>query len=122
MLGDVIRRLGELGYEVGGDDEAHIVFCTARVESALRNALNRRDIPEGLNSVFIDRVCGEFLFDKMCSGELPEGAFFGYDSVKSVREGDVSVEFAEPRSSERFINRLRGAGAGELARFRRIGW
>ena len=122
-------RLEGLGYAVSDEDSILLDACCRRVEDNIRNLCNipRNDfIPQELSSIVADRVCGEFLFAKRCSGQLRLGDQDASAAVKQIVEGDVSVSFFESSSDgerlDELINRLLNCGEKELVRFRRIRW
>lgn len=121
MLKMAVKRLEELGYEVKGADSELLLFCKNKVENYIKNYCNLPAVPEGLIEIFIDRICGEFLFSKLRSGNLnPEN--FEDSEIKSISEGDVSVTFSDSNKTEKLIEGLLRSGGGELNCYRKIRW
>lgn len=117
----IARRLGELGYEVSDKDSELLLFCKNKVENHIKNYCNLPAVPDGLNEIFIDRACGEFLFSKQQSGNL-NSENFDNCNIKSISEGDVSVTFSDEKVTEKFIEKLLQCGGGELNCYRKIRW
>lgn len=114
----IAARLEQLGYKPSAEDEKLVEFCSRKVENHIKNVTNLAAVPEGLNEVFADRVCGEVLFSKLRAGEINENSL----NVKSVSEGDVSVSFMGQMSVWETIERLLNSGGGEIFCYRRIRW
>lgn len=113
-----MRRLSELGCEVGAGDLALIETCSKRVAQRIKNFTNLSEIPEGLSEVFVERVCGEVLLSKLQAGETDCGLL----GVKSVTEGDVSVAFSGGFDARELIGRMTEYGGEELCCYRKIRW
>lgn len=60
----VKERLRFFGYEVREDDRPALAFCIEKVRSTIRNEVNCRDVPEGLEHIAVDMAAGEFLLSK----------------------------------------------------------
>lgn len=130
MIGLFKERLEGFGYSASDEDNALLALCHQSVEDSIRNFCNipeSCDMPKGLSSIIVDRVCGEFLFVKRMSGKLKfDDRDISAAAVKQIVEGDVSVSFADgPSDGERIdllIDRLLHCGERELVKFRRIRW
>lgn len=121
MLELITRRLGELGYETSTSDKELLLFSKNKVENYIKNYCNLPAVPDGLTEIFIDRVCGEFLFSKFNSGNL-NSENSGESEIKSISEGDVSVTFSDKNGTEKLIERLLQSGGGEINCYRKIRW
>lgn len=123
----VIKRLGQLGYEVIIDDNDTIDFELTTILNYVKNYCNITDIPEILDNRIIDRVCGAFLFNQKNAGKL-EG--FNYETaIKQLKEGDTTVQYAvgqgEDTPENRFDNLVKQLERGFdkwLTPHRRLRW
>ena len=61
------ERLKSLGYEAAESDEFVLKFIADKVENHIKNQTNLDAVPEGLHHVFVDRICGELLYEKKTS-------------------------------------------------------
>lgn len=101
---DIIARLSDLGYEAVDDDTDHINRELDKFSKYILNYCNISEIPEIVYPRLIDRVCADFLFYKKNSGKL-EG--FNYDFVvKSIKEGDTTVQYAVGQGEDTPENRF----------------
>ena len=121
MLELIAKRLKELGHETSANDKELLLFCKNKVENYIKNYCNLPAVPDGLTEIFIERVCGEFLFSKLQSGVLNSDNLDNSE-IKSISEGDVSVTFSEKSSAEKLIERLLQSGGGEIECYRKIRW
>ena len=71
-------------------------------------------------------MCGEFLFTQKQTGKLNLDELDLTGAIKSISEGDTTVQFVESESDEMKINALVkfliGQGEGELVCYRKIKW
>ncbi len=126
---EVKTRLLSLGYEAGAGDESALNFCTDKVRSTIRNEVNCKDVPEGLEHIAIDMAAGEFLLSKKTfTPDDLDGFDLGY-AVKQIQQGDTNTVFAAGEGSltpeqrlTAFINYLLNYGRAELNAYRRIRW
>lgn len=98
ILEDVKKRLEALGYATTIADGWMLSFCFAKVEAHIKNSCNVSEVPEGLRSVAVDMVCGEFLLGKKQSGQSVGLEFEAV--VKQITEGDTTVTFDTSASAE----------------------
>ena len=113
-----------LGYEVSKDDTALLTICKNKVENSIKNICNINEIPNGLDSVVLDRICGEFLFAKNQIGKLDEN-YDAEDKIQQISEGDTSITFSGMSHGEKLdllINSLMNSGTDELRSCRKMGW
>lgn len=120
----VKARLEMLGYTAEDEDNIQIDYNINKAEAFLKNDLNQPIVPVELFYTWCDMVVGMFLSDKKQSGKL-EG--FNFDAaVKSVSEGDVSVQYEAGTSAEAqldmLLRKLTSPDKNALARFRRLVW
>lgn len=105
------ERLLDLGYETAENEEEMLERAIKRAEQTVMNTCNTETVPEELFFAALDMAAGEYLLAAERGGEER--------GVKSVTEGDVSVEFGDEGS---LIDELLSAGREEMLSFRRIKW
>lgn len=122
----VKERLKSFGYEVKESDEFSLTFCVDKVRNTIKNDTNQSEVPEGLEHIAVDRVCGEFLFTKKQTGQLNIGELELDGAVTSIKEGDTQINFDAGSSDEsrfnQLVNYLMNQGEGDLICFRKIRW
>ncbi len=125
----VKKRLESFGYEVRAEDDVALAFCIMKVRGTIRNEINCRDVPEGLEHIAVDMAVGEFLLAKKTfAPDDLAGIDLDY-AVKQIQTGDTNTVFAvgeacltpEQRLTA-FINYLLSYGKNEFHVFRRIRW
>lgn len=112
-LTDIISRLQKLGFDNDKHNISDLSFYADLVYDVIRNNLCRPSIPQELWRVYIDMVCGEFLYDKYMNGDLDD--LFNPDiqrgDVSSVRLGDMTVNLTTVGTDRDIfldrVNRLR---------------
>ena len=129
MLEKVEEKLRALGYIVKDNDKVILNMAMKKVENTIKNDCNVSSIPEGLSSIAIDMVVGEFLMAKktFAPGDLSS---FNFDAaVKQIQEGDTTRTFAVGEGSktdeqrlDMFINYLLNYGRSEFSCYRRFRW
>lgn len=121
----VTARLKELGYTVTDDDTAMITYITNQVEQEIKNRCNITAIPDALQYVEVDMICGELLDLKNSSGALAS-VFDMAAAEKSISEGDTSVTYSDEDSLATKIGKiivwLKTHGIDGLIEFRRVRW
>lgn len=125
----VKKRLQSLGYEVKVEDEFALTFCVEKVRSTIKNEINWKDVPEGLEHIAIDMACGEFLNAKRTFAPNDLEAIDLDAAVKEIKTGDTTTVFSIGEGSQTdeqrlsaFINYLLTYGLSEFNSFRRIRW
>lgn len=125
----VKERLRFLGYEVREDDRSALAFCIEKVRSTIRNEVNCREVPEGLEHIAVDMAAGEFLLSKKTFAPADLERFDLDYAVKQIQTGDTNTVFATGEGSmtpeqrlTSFINYLLSYGRAEFNSFRRIRW
>ncbi len=126
FLGGVYMRLVSFGYTPTSADYWTAAFCCQKVINHIRNICNIKTVPEGLNNIAIDRVCGEILNGLKASGKLDIEGLDLSAAVTSIKEGDTQVSFAAGGSSaEQFsalVSYMMSEGEGELICYRKLRW
>lgn len=128
-MNTVKERLKSFGYEVRADDEAVLTFCIEKVCNTIKNEINWKNVPEGLEHVAVDMVVGEFLLSKKTFAPADlDGLALEY-AIKQIQTGDTNTVFAIGEGSltpeqrlTSFINYLLSYGKSEFNSFRRIQW
>ncbi len=125
----VKKRLQSLGYEAKAEDGFALAFCVDKVRSTIKNEINWRDVPEGLEHVAVDMAVGEFLQAKRT---FAPADLTGLDldcAVKQIQTGDTNTVFAVGEGSQTpeqrlaaFIAYLMSYGRAEFSAFRRLRW
>lgn len=120
------QRLQSLGFKYYERDTHKFMlkFLTDKVENTIKNETNQDEVPEGLHHVFIDMVCGEFLWQLKGIGLLTSDELKAV--VKSINVGDTSTTFDEKSSPQALFEALTMAlmndGRKEFIRYRKLVW
>ncbi len=126
LVSCVLSRLYDFGYSVKENDVFLVAFSIRAVDSELKNKCNISQIPEGLQNIAVDRVCGRILMELKATKRLD--SIYDLDSViESVKIGDTDISFGDSSKSPEqrldiLISSLKSRGEGELACYRRIKW
>lgn len=122
----VLKRLVSFGYDLKEDDGWVICFAISKVVNHINNSCNTNSIPDGLLDVAVDMVCGEFLLNKKQTGKLELTDLDLSGAITSLKEGDVTVQFASGSSDEdnlnSFLNYLLHHGEGDFVCYRKLRW
>lgn len=117
-------RLKSLGYEVVEGDEFALSFIMSKVEQYIKHFCNIYELPEGLEFVYIDRCCGEFLQAKQATGQLTDSQI--EPIVKKIQDGDTTVEYSSTVDSlvvfNQLVDKLINGCQAELLRYRKLVW
>ena len=123
----ILRRLVSFNYQLKEDDSWLLAFVIQKVEFHIKNYCNITSIPVGLFNVTTDKVCGEFLQSKFATGQLEIAELDFGEAVKSIQEGDTTVQFASGGNSDTdkiqlLINGLINGNEGDLVCYRKLKW
>ena len=125
----VVQRLLNFGFELIETDNWIIMFCMNKAINHVKNSTNISVIPKELYEIIVDRICGEFLFNKHKSNQLTLDNFDFDMAVKQLQEGDTTIQFAINEGSETdeqkltsLINYLISYGEGDLICYRKLKW
>ena len=131
MYDRIVELLAAIGYNTISDSDRIILnFAISKVESEIKNEINWKEIPQGLENVLICRVVGEFLLNKktFAPSDLSMLDLSG-GAVKQIQAGDTNFVFSVDEGGESasgrlstFINYLLTCGADQFSAFRRIRW
>ena len=123
----VIARLETLKYPVTEADQPIIEYNITKAEAELKASTNRSEIPEGLNSAWVDMAAGMFLADKKAAGAL--NCIYDFEApAKSISEGDTSVTFAIADTGsfedqfDAMLARMVSPAKNLICAFRRLSW
>lgn len=127
MRDKAVAMLTALGV-AGAADDPLLDMVLNNVQWRIKNLSNLSEIPEGLESLAVSMVVGEYLNMKKCSGQL-EGFDLDAAAVKSIQEGDTNITFALGEGSSTpeqrlnsLIDYLINGRIGEIYRYRRLVW
>lgn len=127
MRDKAVAMLTALGV-AGAADDPLLDIVLNNVQWRIKNLSNLSEIPEGLESLAVSMVVGEYLNMKKCSGQL-EGFDLDAAAVKSIQEGDTNITFALGEGSSTpeqrlnsLIDYLINGRIGEIYRYRRLVW
>lgn len=130
-IAQIFNRLRSLGYFVQFGDSLSIAFAIQKVHSSITNMTNAKKIDKNLMSIFVDRVCGEFLYAKNQLGNLTQDMNLGEIdlSISQIKIGDTSVSYSTSNNiqstEERIqtlIEYLKTQGGEEILCYRKIQW
>lgn len=98
-------------------------FAINLIEDTIKNKTNQNTIPEGLQTVELYMIAGQYLMLKKSAGQLEDSGFQIEQAEKSIQEGDTSISFAdETMTVEYLINYLMTYGQDQLNRYRKLVW
>jgi ferritin-like metal-binding protein YciE len=122
MKEKVIELLSLFGVTDAASDPL-IDFAIKLVEDTIKNKINQEVIPEGLQTVELYMIAGQYLMLKKSAGQLEDSGFQIEQAEKSIQEGDTSISFAdETMTAEYLINYLMTYGQDQLNRYRKLVW
>lgn len=129
LIERVLLRLFSFGYEIIDDDYWCLTFSIDKATNKIKNLCNISNIPKELSELLIDRICGEFLFNKKQSNQLELDSFNFDVAVKQLQMGDTNIQFATNEGSETdeqkitsLINYLMNYGEEQLICCRKLKW
>lgn len=133
----IYERLISLGYAIenevgeGGDIIYHptptdltiITVLKNKIVNAIKSDCNIDEIPTEIEGLVVDNIIGEFLFDKKTMGTLVIDDM-DLNAVKSISEGDTSIQFADGSSQSEMLDTLIKylLRPIDLSNYRRIRW
>lgn len=91
-------QLKILGYEIRDTDICNIEYLMNKHISQIKYLCGIDEINESLSYLIVDRVCAEFLKNKISLGEELDITI--ENSINSIKIGDVSVDFPNNSSNE----------------------
>lgn len=122
----VLNRLTSMGYTPKDADAWEISFAMLNVENRINNSCNTTSLPDGLQTVAVDMICGQFLKIRKDSGRLELTDLDLSGAITSITEGDVSVTFDSNATDEQKLNQLISylstKGEGDFVCYRQLKW
>lgn len=125
----IVQRLSNFGLKLVKTDNWIIMFCMNKAINHVKNSANISIIPNELYEIIVDRICGEFLFNKHKSNQLTLDNFDFDSAVKQLQEGDTTIQFAigegsmtDEQKLTSLINYLLNYGEGDLICYRKLKW
>lgn len=118
-IDNIKERLLSLGFETTDDDTFALTFLQTKEENYVKHFCNIKEIPECLDQVIIDKICGEFLSQKKATSSEANG------DVKKIQDGDTTVEYNISGTNityDSMINELTKSYEEELIQHRRLVW
>lgn len=98
IINNIKIQLKILGYEIRDSDKTDIEYIANKHVSKIEYLCGLKEIQEPLSYLIVDRVCAEFLKNKITLGEELDIKID--NSINSIKIGDVSVDFPNNSSSE----------------------
>lgn len=103
-LENIKSRLVSLTYTTSGSDDGLITYISDNVQRSVILNLNVQVLPEDIEGLVIDKICGEFLMTKVSTGQ---DIGINLDAaVKGISEGDTNVQFETKNTPESRLNAL----------------
>ena len=126
VLKEVKQRLNSFGVETTEADDAALVFLIAKTEQSIKNECNLSKVPDELQYILVDWVCGGFLQTQFSLGKIELENMDLNGALASVKEGDVTISFDNSQSDsvrfESLVSALLHTGRSELLCFRKLRW
>lgn len=122
---EIKERLNSLGYIVTETDDKSIEFSLNKVEHNIKHWCNIDEVPECLKYVVIERVCGEFLLDKISFNQIDDAIVESL--VKTTKIGDTEIQYQVGTTTPLDILRsqcknMTSYGLSDLKAHRKLSW
>lgn len=121
MLNEIKLRLSSFGYTMLPEDEPLLDYLSKKLVETVKNLTNLDEVPEGLHYKIVDGVCAEFLESKFSTGKLDNIS----NIVKSIQEGDTTINFSENSTPEaKFLSCIEAMrfNPNYTAKYRKLVW
>lgn len=125
-INEIILRLKSFGYEPIEGDEIAIEYAMGKAIQYIKHFCNISEVPDCLDYVLMDIICGEFLQLKRVTGQLTSVQI--EPIAKSIQDGDTRVEYnvsymVDPVAIfNTFVDNLINGHNEELIRHRKLAW
>lgn len=119
----VKKRLQMLGYEHDASEDCVLEYLIDKTAQTIKHTCNIAEIPQCLDYVWCDMVCGEFLNTKLTLGKLT--SIQVNQIATKIKEGDTEVTFAagtDPQKQLTSFFKKMANGNGQLIKHRRLVW
>ena len=116
----IIKRLASLGYEAIEEDDFLIGFLIESTYQTILNQTNQESIPDELENIAVDMVCGKLLHGKLSMNKIDIEK-----AVASIREGDTSISYVNTSDPQAFLNdfyKNMMLPIRDLIKFRKLVW
>lgn len=124
MIEKVKQRLTSLGYECVESDDFALEFVIKKAEQHIKHFCNISTVPDCLEWVMIDMVCGDFLLTKNSTGQLTSVQIAAV--VKKLTEGDTTVEYNATTDREAtfnaYLDKMVNGHTSDLIAHRKLRW
>ena len=124
MIEKIKQRLTSLGYECVESDDFALDFVIKKTEQYIKHFCNITTLPDCLEWVMIDMVCGDFLLTKNSTGQLTSVQIASV--VKRLTEGDTTVEYNATTDREAtfnaFLDKMVNGHTSDLIAHRKLRW
>lgn len=124
MIEKVKQRLASLGYECVESDDFALDFVIKKTEQHIKHFCNTVNVPDCLEWVMVDMVCGDFLLTKNSTGQLTSMQVAAV--VKKLTEGDTTVEYNVTTDREAtfnaYLDKMVNGHTSDLIAHRKLRW
>ena len=128
----IIKRLESLGYQYNEEKDKWVIteFLMPKVKNHILSSTNLSNIPNELQKIAVDQVCGEFLLAKKNTGELVIDSAGVSKELSSITEGKFTLNYAVDASSSQsgdekldmLIDYLINGHEEDLICYRKLKW
>lgn len=120
----VKKRLEMLGYEYSESDAPLVEYLIEMTAQTIKHKCNISEIPQCLEYVWCDMVCGELLVTRLTTGKLT--SIQVNQLATKIKEGDTEVTFAnngvDPQKQLTSFFKNMANGNGQLIKHRKLVW
>ena len=118
MTTKIKERLLSLNYQPVETDDWLIDYMIKIKRQEILNYCGVDEVPEELEYILIERICGSFLAQKTIQNPNNTESV-----IKSIKEGDVSIDYAVSNVNPlSLFSQMARAGEEELLCFRQMKW
>ena len=118
MTTKIKERLLSLNYQPVETDDWLIDYLLKVKRQEILNYCNVDEVPEELEHILVERICGSFLAQKAIQN--PQNT---ESVIKSIKEGDVAIDYAVSVANPMALfAAMAAAGEEELLCYRQMKW